>query len=272
MKKNLIYWFIGFCDAEGNFQVFPKKRTVAEGYTKTYYNVGYGFHLSLHIRELPLLQYLKKELNLPGLIYVYEHRQEARLAIVKLEDIKYLLSAIFDAYPLINENQRQRYYKLNQGLTLNIKRFEAVEDYTNFCDSKDYIDPIMENNLKILNINSKEYEMWLTGFITGEGNFNIKKIKQKKKIYMVHEFNIEQADKKVIELIKEKLKISPQIIIKNRPNRKTTYEIRISSKKDIANLIELIDRQEIPLLGNKLNQYKIWKDTPREIIKVEAHC
>ena len=35
---------------------------------------------------MPLLQYLKKELNLPGLIYVYEHRQEARLAIVKLED------------------------------------------------------------------------------------------------------------------------------------------------------------------------------------------
>jgi len=46
MQTNLLYWFIGFCDAEGNFQVFTKNRTVAEGYSKTYYNVGYGFNLS----------------------------------------------------------------------------------------------------------------------------------------------------------------------------------------------------------------------------------
>jgi len=62
MKSKLKNWFIGFCDAEGSFQVFPKVRK-----TKTiYYNVGYGFHLSLHIKELPLLKYLKEELNLPG--------------------------------------------------------------------------------------------------------------------------------------------------------------------------------------------------------------
>jgi len=52
-KIKLIEWFIGFCDAEGNFQT-----TLAS----TLY-VKYGFHLSLHIRELLLINYLIKELN-----------------------------------------------------------------------------------------------------------------------------------------------------------------------------------------------------------------
>jgi len=83
--------------------------------------------------------------------------------------------------PFINENQRGRYYKLKQGVVLNISKFETLEDYNNFCESKDYVDPIMENRLRTLDIHSDDYDNWLTGFITGEGNFNIKKIKTKTK-------------------------------------------------------------------------------------------
>jgi len=52
-KTKLIQWFIGFCDAEGNFQT----TLTSDLYVK------YSFHLSLHIKELPLIEYLIKELN-----------------------------------------------------------------------------------------------------------------------------------------------------------------------------------------------------------------
>lgn len=71
-NRGLKKWFIGFMDAEGNFQTFKKKRVLNSG--KVYYNIGYGIHLSLHEREFNLLTYLKKELNLPGKIYKYPHR------------------------------------------------------------------------------------------------------------------------------------------------------------------------------------------------------
>ena len=44
MQKKLKEWFVGFCDAEGNFQVTLKNKL----------KVGYAFNLSLHIRELPI--------------------------------------------------------------------------------------------------------------------------------------------------------------------------------------------------------------------------
>lgn len=47
--KNLnriwLEWFIGFNDAEGNFQVFPKKRVLKSGEI-SHYGVGCAYHLS----------------------------------------------------------------------------------------------------------------------------------------------------------------------------------------------------------------------------------
>ena len=31
LDKSWLSWFVGFCDAEGNFQVYPKKRTLKSG-------------------------------------------------------------------------------------------------------------------------------------------------------------------------------------------------------------------------------------------------
>lgn len=47
-----LMWFIGFCDAEGNFQIYPKKRLSKKG---EYYNIGYGFHLGIHSEDAHLI-------------------------------------------------------------------------------------------------------------------------------------------------------------------------------------------------------------------------
>jgi len=164
MNIKLIEWFIGFVDAEGNFQIIKWKNL------DNSLNISYAFHLSLHIKELPLLEYLIKELSLPGKLYIYPHRNEVRLAITKQEDIKYLISNIFIHYPLINKKQRLRYLKLKEGILNNIRYFPSLDEFNKF-QIKEYLDPLMESQFLNLDIHSNSHGNWLCGFISGEGCF-----------------------------------------------------------------------------------------------------
>jgi hypothetical protein len=63
INKNWISWFLGFCDAEENFQVFPKKRWNIPK-SLQYYNVGYGFHLALSKKDQELIYQIKSVIKL----------------------------------------------------------------------------------------------------------------------------------------------------------------------------------------------------------------
>ena len=52
-----------------------------------YYNIGYGFHISLSNKDLDLLIDIQNKLK-RGKIYEYPEKEEARLAITKLEELK----------------------------------------------------------------------------------------------------------------------------------------------------------------------------------------
>jgi len=82
-NQNWIEWFIGFCYADG--KVFPKLRSYIkkDGTTSNYYNIGYGFHISLSSKDLPLLLNIQTQLNNIGHIYEYPSRDEARFAVTK---------------------------------------------------------------------------------------------------------------------------------------------------------------------------------------------
>jgi len=71
---------------------------------------------------------------------------------------------------------------------------------------------------------------------------------------------MEQADEPLMVLIKNRLDTSPQLNTKDRrkkrPNTKITHELRISSKLDIENLMNLLsDPTYVGLKGYKLRQY-----------------
>jgi hypothetical protein len=65
MEKNELYykrwlqWFIGFSDAEGNFQLHAKKRVLKSGEISKY-NVGYSFTIALYSRDSELINDIKK--------------------------------------------------------------------------------------------------------------------------------------------------------------------------------------------------------------------
>ncbi len=63
-----------------------------------------------------------------------------------------------------------------------------------------------------------------------------------------------------MQFIKIYLEFGPKVHqLKQRPNRKVTYRIDISSVVDLYKLCQLIDRTD-SLQGNKLRQYEAWKN------------
>ena len=130
LDKKWVLWFVGFLDAEGNFQVYPKKRVLKSGEVSKY-NVGLGFHLSLHSRDIDILIDIKKKLNDIGVIYKYKDRLEARLAVNDRSSLLYLIN-IFDLYPFLTNHQLLRYRLLREVLINEVKEFKKIQEYNDY--------------------------------------------------------------------------------------------------------------------------------------------
>ena len=117
-------------DAEGNFQVYPKKRVLKSGEVSKY-NVGLGFHLSLHSRDIDILIDIKKKLNDIGVIYKYKDRLEARLAVNDRSSLLYLIN-IFYLYPFLTNHQLLRYRLLREVLINEVKEFKKIQEYNDY--------------------------------------------------------------------------------------------------------------------------------------------
>jgi hypothetical protein len=143
------------------FKFFQKKRSyisIKSGIISEYINIGYGIHISLSDRDLPLLQEINNQLSnlvnpkihknfkLSGKIYTYSKRKEAVLCYTKLLDIQFLIENVFDKYPLVTLNQLQRYNLLRTGILKKIKRLNNLEEYKKFKE---------DNSVAI------EYKIWI---------------------------------------------------------------------------------------------------------------
>lgn len=278
-----IPWFIGFCDAEGNFQTFPKKRNYQTlNRESNYYNIGYGFHLSLSIRETELLYDIYRKLDLRGKIYEYEEKQEIRLAITKLEDLIWLIYNIFEKsnlsyndhkYKLLTKHQNLQYTRLKLGVLNKFNRVETLTEYKEFISKKESLELVKfissksnKDMTKIIGfetLNDKnendietKYDLnldnWIIGFINGEGSFHTHS-----KGHSV--FYIEQSEKEVLNLIKKRLEFNPNVLFRKKRSEdyKDTYSLSISSKNDIKNLISFLDNPLLEgLKGYKKLQFK----------------
>lgn len=251
--KKWLEWFVGFCDADANFQVFPKKRSYIkkEGSLSEYYNIGYGFHVSLSMKDLDLLLKTKDLFNSIGNIYTYPSRDEARFCVTKKTELVYLIETVFDLYPLLTQHQRDRYARLRHVVLNNFNRVETLEEYNKFLLTSYVEDNIPESYFT----SGTAFENWILGFINGEGCFHVHK-----KGHLL--FTIEHTDRQVLELIKRRLDFGPSILDKGtRDNtRKNTYSLAVSSKKDLLSLKNLCENPLLNKLeGYKLVQFNNWK-------------
>jgi hypothetical protein len=263
MENKVIYnekwinWFLGFTDAEGNFQIYPKKRVLTSGKIARY-NVGYSYHLSLHNRDLDLIKDIKNKLGI-GVIYEYKNKLDARLAVNKKLDLLYLIENIFDKYPLVTNNQLIRYFLLRNGILNNITEFKTLEEYNTYKSEflKSRFNMVNSRDISLF-LNNSNIDNWIIGFINGEGCFYLNKNRCN--------FFIEHTDKQALEIIKSRLCLGPNVLERSSRKRdidkirKITYKLNISSKKDISRLMELLNnKNNIPLQGNKYMQYVEWK-------------
>ena len=133
------------------FKCFLKKRSYVKkiGISSNYYNIGYGFNVSLNIKDLSLLQKAQQNLNNIGHIYEYPLRDEARFSVTKLIELNYLIDNIFDVSPLITEHQRKRYAIFKYGILNKINRVETMEEYKIFLTSKYETTPIISQPTNI---------------------------------------------------------------------------------------------------------------------------
>lgn len=175
LNKKWLHWFVGFSDAEGNFQVYPKKRTLKTGEISKY-NIGYGYHLSLHKKDVDILKETKSKLKDIGTIYEYPapDKPDYRLAVNDRTGLIYLINNVFDLYPLKPKNQLTRYLLLKDGLLGNIKEFKTLEQYNQYKTER-YL--YVTKQIKSINYNyeNSDIDNWLIGFISGEGCFYMKK-------------------------------------------------------------------------------------------------
>jgi len=240
-----IQWLIGLLDAEGNFQVSPKKRTNSKGVI-THYGVLVGFHLGMHIRDYALLVHIQQMLSGLGTIYLYPDKQEAHFAITKKAELQIFIELIISQFQLLTSYQLQRFLVLNKVLCENIVRVPTLEGFQAQLNTS-FEAPLLNSSIPFLS-------SWIVGFINGEGSFSIVK---NGKVFI---FLLEHTDLAVLELIKEVLGFAlPVYTVKLREGRKQTFAIKVSSRSDIGKVVSFLDANE-PLKGYKLEQYFSWKE------------
>ena len=131
LNKLWLQWFIGFNDAEGNFQVFPKKRVLKSGEISSY-SVGCAYHLSLHSRDAALIKDIHQKLDNIGVIYEYKNKPDCRLAVGDRNGLLYLFNIVFDVYPLLANNQLMRYNLLKNCIVNEVKKFQTLEEFSKY--------------------------------------------------------------------------------------------------------------------------------------------
>lgn len=271
-----IHWFVGFTDAEGCFQVYPKKRVLKSGEISKY-NIDYSFHLSLHKKDAEIIKDIRNKLGGIGIIYNYKNRNETRLAVNDRKSLLSLIDNIFEVFPLKTKSQISRYNLLKHFLSNNIKEFKSLQDYNNYksivlCKINTELDNGENTSLQKGSILAKAdpsnldafrpLDNWIVGMINGEGCFYL----AGKPCKLRRNFVIEHTDKWSLTEIKRRLDLKANVLERSSrdrdkgKNRKTTYQLVVARGKDIVALIEFLDNKHVASLqGNKLIQYTNWK-------------
>jgi len=258
-------WFItGFTDAEGSFSVIIDKNNQR----KLGWRVQTKFQIGVDKRDLSLLLQLQQFLGGIGSIYSYSNRSVVNYSIDSIKDLNILISH-FDKYPLLT--QKAADYKLfKEVITLiNDKKHLSIEGLYQIINLKasmnlglsDFLKSEFKNYIPIkkpvINTENIADPNWLSGFVTGEGNFDVNITKSTNKIgYRAQlRFRISQhiRDIKLMESLAKYLESGK---IYKYPNAEA-LSFYIVDLNDLTNII-IPFFEKNPLGGTKLFDYLDW--------------
>lgn len=167
--SNFLQWFVGFSDAEGNFNINrllnKDKLTIA--------SFSFMFKISLHKDDDKVLRYINDMLGVGGVRF---YKNECIFSITDMKGINLLIS-IFDKYNL-NTTKYLDYLDFKEAFIFYTKRDKGLKPET----VKDKVLELKNN----MNTNRVQFDRpknsdivitksWLLGFIEGDGSLFLRR-------------------------------------------------------------------------------------------------
>ena len=231
LQKNFLDWFVGFTDAEGNFNI--KITGLSEN---TFKNAQFTFQIGLHKDDEPVLNYIMNTLKCG---HISKSKDKINYFVNDRNSLLHVILPIFDSVNL-NSSKYHHFVLFKKAVTL-------VKDKSHLSDNGKLV--IIKckkemNNMSgkwipsSINSKIKITKFWLAGFIDGDGTFSTNKF--------VPRFKLENHIKE-LELynkIKEFLNLGNLILTYQRTDKVKSSPTVVLEVNRIKELIEVL----IPLM------------------------
>jgi len=236
-------YLVGLIEGDGWFTISKKGKYIM-------YELG----IELSIKDVQLLYKIKSILGIGTISFRYRNRSKIdnhlekndNMVIYRIRDkfhLKNVIIPIFDSYPLLSSKQFD-YIRFRSCLLGGIIFSKDLLSYTR--------PNIPVNSVKSI-MNTSYFSSWLIGFIEAESCFSI--YKPTNDSSFIASFEISQTDEEVlIVAIHKYLKLTGSITVSFRNN----IRFKVSSVRNIENIINFMERAPIKLLGYKKLQYLLW--------------
>ena len=255
----------GLIDGEGSFSIILSKNI----YRKLGWRAELKFQIGLHTKDLNLLYLLQHHLDGIGSIHLHRSRDIVNYSIDSIEHLNKLILHL-DKYPLLTQKAAD-YLLFKQGVKLfNNKAHLTVEGLNQLVNIKASMNLGLSDILKsefashtpvqrpVINYdNLRLNPYWISGFISAEGNFDVRIPSTNSKLgYRVQlRFRISQhsRDIRLMEKIVEYFG-SGKIY---KYGGKSAISLTIVDFADITNII-IPFLNKNPIIGIKLYDYLDW--------------
>lgn len=277
LSSNFNPWALtGLIDAEGSFTLILDKNKSR----KLGWRIQSKFQIGLHLKDLCLLQQIKEYLNDVGSLHIDRIKNRVIYSIDSNKDLIKLIEHL-DKYPLISQKAAD-YLLFKQAVVLiSNKAHLTLEGLKHIVNIKASMNLGLSEILKsefigympvkrpIIIANSIPHPSWVSGFVSGEGNFDVRispsSTKVGHRVQMRFRIFQHERDLRLMELI---LKLFGTGNI-YKYNGKYAVSLTIIKTSDIINII-IPFFKEYPLVGVKLLDYQDWCEIS-QIIKDGGH-
>lgn len=277
-SSNINPWFwTGLIDAEGSFSVIIDKNNSR----KLGWRTQSKFQMGLHKRDLSLLLQLQQFLGGIGSIHINSTQNKVNYSIDSNKDLTNLIIYL-DKYPLLTQKAADFILFKEVVKLMSNKAHLSIEGLYQIINLKasmnsglsDFLKSEFKNFLEvprqIINTENIPNSNWVAGFVTGEGNFDIRITKQNsnKINHRVQlRFRISQHERD-INLMKNLSTYLGSGKLYKYPGKPAVVLTIFNFTEKIKILIPFFEKN--PLLGIKLLDYLDWCKTAK-LVKNGSH-
>lgn len=250
INSEFIEWFVGFADAEGNFNI-----RLTNSSENTFKHVQFTFQIGLHKDEIKVLEYVMNTLKCG---HISKSNDRINYFVNDINSLLYVIIPIFN-YFYLNSSKYHHFVLFQKAVLLTKDKSHLTErgkldilGYRNEMQNMTgkWIPSSINNQIKIT-------KHWLAGFIDGEATFSTNKYKPRFKL----ENHIKELElyNKILAFINVG-KVLFTLPRENRVNSNPTIVLEINNVREVREiLIPLIyDNNRILLNTLKAKDFNLW--------------